>query len=94
MMGKFGNCPIGMTVIPEVEVANKFCPSVEATIFVLMFSGSRRPISGVRLEDRSTCRMLVAAVGVAVGVIVGVVPVICGLFEFNGLIAGCVENVA
>src|SRR5205085_6232252 len=93
-IGRLGNCPTGMTVIPEVEVANKFCPSVEATIFELMFSGNRKPICGVRLEDRSTCSMLVAAAGDGVGVIVGVVPVVCGLFGFSGLIAGCVKKVA
>src|SRR5690349_14588227 len=93
-IGRFGNCPIGMTVIPEVEVANKFCPSVEAMIFVVRFSGRRRPIVGVRLDDRSSCNMLVTDAGDCVGVIVGVVATFCGLFEFNGLIGGCVENVA
>ena len=51
-IGRFGSCPIGMTVIPEVDVANKFCPSVDATIFVVMFSGKRNPSCGVRLDDR------------------------------------------
>src|SRR5207253_2132036 len=84
----------GMTVIPEVEVANRFCPSVDAIIFEVMFSGRRNPSKGVRLDDRNTWRMLVTDTGVCVGVIVGVVGVFCGLFEFKGLIGGCVENVA
>src|SRR5205085_12453754 len=84
----------GMTVTHEDEVANRFCPSVDAIIFVVIFSGKRNPSKGARLDDLKTCSTLVAAAGVSVGVIVGVVAVFCGLFGFSGLIGGCVRNVA
>ena len=87
-IGTFDNCPTGMTVMPEVDVANKFTPSVDAMIFVEIFSGNRNPSCGVKLEDRKICNTLVTVPGVTVGVIVGVVGVFWGLFEFRGLIGG------
>src|SRR5262249_16901249 len=91
-IGRLGNGPTGMNGIPEVEVAKRFCPSVEAIILEFTASGNRNPSKGVRLDDRITCRTLVTA-GVAGVIIVGVVGVVCGLLGFSGLIGGCVVKV-
>src|SRR5205823_2927958 len=93
--GRLLNCPMGTASKPDVEFANKFAPSDETMILDVMASGSRSPSSGVRLDDRMIWRApCVEPVWPIMPPGMTAPPVFCGLFVFNGLIAGCVENVA
>src|SRR4030095_14392395 len=93
-IGRLLSCPIGITSNPEDELANKLAPSAELMIFEKTGSGRRRPRSGVRLDARRICSTLCVVVG-GTGMPMGPMPTLCGfVLVFNGLIGGCVENVA
>src|SRR5581483_6917195 len=51
-IGNWFRRPMGITVKPEAEIANRYCPSGDATILGCIGSASRRPSRGVRLEAR------------------------------------------
>ena len=55
-MGRLFNCPTGITIKPEVDVAKRYWPSGEAMIFDVICSARRKPSCGVRLDERRIWR--------------------------------------
>src|SRR5438128_9929796 len=55
-MGRLFNCPTGITIKPEVDVAKRYWPSGEAMIFDVICSAKRKPSCGVRLDERRIWR--------------------------------------
>src|SRR3989442_1145843 len=55
-MGRLFNCPTGITIKPEVDVAKRFGPAGEAMILDVFCAASRKPSCGVGLDERGIGR--------------------------------------
>ena len=109
-IGTLFNCPMGITIKPEVDVANRFWPSGDAMIFDVICSERRKPSCGVRLDERRICKTaavcwLCAAPGAPgkipppgnpppPGIVTPGVAGFCGLLGLRGLIGVCAQHAA